>query len=206
MGKYLESFKREKEEVIFESALKVIKEKGFHKARMSDIAREARISYGLVYHYFRNKEDLFEAILKRWWEGLFRLMSELKGSQCDVPRKLRHIITYFFDTYQHHPEMVTIFITEISRSTSNLTHSRLENIKKFMALTDAVIEEGQKKRMLRTDFKARYLTYIFLGALETFVTAMVFVDQKIRGDDQKKRIVESILDVFLNGAKNQKQG
>jgi hypothetical protein len=64
---------------------------------------------------------------------------------------------------------------------------------------------GQNENLIRGDFKARYLTYIFLGALETFVSAMVLADQKIKGDVQKERIAESILEVFLNGAKLQKR-
>ena len=56
MRKDWEEFKKEKQSVIFEAALKVIKEKGFHQARMSDIAEAAGVSYGLVYHYFKNKE------------------------------------------------------------------------------------------------------------------------------------------------------
>lgn len=204
MQKCPDSFKREKEEIIFESALKVIKEKGFHKARMSDIAKEADISYGLVYHYFKSKEDLFDAILNRWWDSLFQLMEKIKRSDDEVPKKLYLIIHHFLDTYQRHPELVNIFITEISRSTSNLTRGRLEHFKKFMHLTDAIIGEGQKKKHLRRDYKKRYLTYIFLGALETFISAMVLVDQKIKGDAQKERIAEGILEVFLNGAKNQK--
>lgn len=87
------SLRKNKEEAIFDAAVRIIKQKGFHKARTSDIANEAGISYGLVYHYYYNKEDLFEA---------------------------------------------------------------------------------------------RYLIYIFLSALETFVSAMVLVDQKIKGDPQKK--------------------
>lgn len=192
--------KKTKEELILKAALKIIKQKGLHRARMADMAKEAGISYGLIYHYFGNKEDLFEAILDRWWTGLFRLMEEIGGSGFDVPKKLNCIIDYFLDTYQAHPELVNIFITEISRSTTNLTSGRLENFKKFMLLTEGVIAEGQKKRILRGDFKARYLTYIFLGALETFVSAMVLVDQKIKDDGQKKRIAESILEVFLKGA------
>jgi TetR/AcrR family fatty acid metabolism transcriptional regulator len=189
----------------FEAALKIIKQKGFHKARMSDIAKEAGISYGLVYHYFKNKEDLFDSIINRWWDGLFKLMANISGdNKYDVHKKLRRIIYYFLDTYQSNHELVNIFITEISRSTTNLTSDRLDRFKKFMSLTQAVMAEGQEKEMLRADFKARYLTYIFLGALETFVSAMVLVDQKIKGDAQKDRIADSILEVFLNGAKRQK--
>ena len=201
MGKSIHSGQKEKEGLIFDAALRVIKERGFHKARMSDIAKEAGISYGLVYHYFKNKEDLFDNILNRWWDGLFLLMDEIIESEESVYDRLRRIILYFFDTYQSHPELVNVFITEISRSTSNLTRIRLEHFIKFMKLTDTLMEKGQKQELLRKDIKARYLTYIFLGAMETFITAMVLVDQKIGKNEQKRRIAEGILEVFLNGAR-----
>jgi TetR/AcrR family fatty acid metabolism transcriptional regulator len=196
-----EAPKREKEAVIFEAALKTIKQKGFHKARMSDIASEAGISYGLVYHYFRNKEDLFDAIIDHWWDGLFHLMDLLKEQDCPVQEKLKQIIAYFLDTYQRDPELMNVFVTEISRSTANLTQQRLEGFKTFLSLTEALIQEGQKKADLREDLRARYLTYIFLGALEAFVSSMVLADELVKNHSQKQRITDTILEVFLNGAR-----
>ncbi|MBW2094641.1 MAG: TetR/AcrR family transcriptional regulator [Deltaproteobacteria bacterium] len=201
-----ETTRKVKEEAIFSAALKTIKEKGFHKTRMSDIAERAGISYGLVYHYFQSKEDLFDALLNRWWKGLFRLLSRIQKSPDPLRKKLAGIIHYFLDTYQREPELVNIFITEISRSTTNLTPERLESFKAFLSSTEQVIQEGQDQGVLRTDFKARYLTNIFLGALETFVSTMVLADQRIKGNTQKQRIAESILEVFLNGAKQQGVG
>ena len=60
---------------------------------------------------------------------------------------------------------------------------------------------AQERKRIRSDFRGRYLTYIFLGAIETFMSAMVLAGQSIEGDDQKQRIASCILDVFLNGAK-----
>ena len=197
--------KRDKEAIILVAALRVIKQKGFHKARMSDIAEEAGISYGLVYHYFNNKEDLFDTILNRWWDGLFGLMENISEGFYDVQGKLRQIIDYFLDTYQKEPELVNIFITEISRSTTNLNSYRLDHFKQSMSLTEKVIAEGQEKQLLRSDVKARYLTFMFLGAIETFLSTMVLVDQKFKGDAQKERIAQSILEVFLNGSKTRKK-
>jgi TetR/AcrR family fatty acid metabolism transcriptional regulator len=205
MKKNPEDPKKIKEGAILDAALRVIKKKGFHKARMADIAREAGISYGLVYHYFKTKEDLFDTILERWWESLFSLMAETRAAEDEVHEKLRRIILFLLDTYQRHPNLVNIFVTEISRSTANLTRKRLERFKGFMTLTEEVIVEGQTRGILRDDFRARYLTYIFLGALETFVSAMVLVDQKIKGDAQKEKIAQSILEVFLNGARSRKK-
>jgi len=205
MKRDLDAVKKEKEGAIFDAALRVIKQRGFHKARMSDIAREAGISYGLVYHYFANKEDLFDAIANRWWTDLFGLMAELEHSEAHVHQKLGRVISYFLDTYHRSPELMNIFITEISRSSTNLTSERLEDFKRFMAETERVITEGQEKGVFRADFKARYLTYIFLGSLEAFVSTMVLADQKIKGDPQKRRIAESILEVFVNGARTQQR-
>jgi TetR/AcrR family fatty acid metabolism transcriptional regulator len=203
MRKGTGGLKMDKQALIFKAALRVIKDNGFHKARMADIAREAGISYGLVYHYFGTKEDLFDAILNRWWDGLFGLMAELRQSKEEVPKKLRRLIHYFLDTYQGQPELVNIFITEISRSTTNLSTKRLDHFKKFMSLTEELISKGQEIGFLRRDTKSRYLTYIFLGALETFVSVMVLADQPFSDEAQKMRIAESILEVFLNGAKRQ---
>ena len=196
-----EANKRGKERIIWDAAVKVIKENGFHKARMSDIAREAGISYGLVYHYYGKKEDLFAAVLNRWWDDLFEVLNELRGTAEEVSAKLRRIIFYFLDSYQERPGLVSIFITQISRSTPNLTPGRMARFQTFMSLTEEIINEGQTRQMLRGDFRARYLTYIFLGALETFVSAMVLAGQKIHGQAQKQRIAECILEVFLNGAR-----
>jgi len=189
-----------KQHLIFEAALKVIREKGLHRARMSDIADRAGISYGLVYHYFRSKEDLFDAVLNRWWDELFALIDAVAGEGDDVRAKLGQVIRYFLDTYQQNPDLTTVFVTEISRSTANLTRDRLQHFKRFFAQMEDIIREGQRSGLLRGDFKARYLTYIFFGAMEAFVSAMVLADQPLSGDAQKEQIVESILTVFWSGA------
>ena len=57
----------ERRRQILEAAIEVFAEKGFHASRVSDIARKAGVAYGLVYHYFRNKEEILRTIfLERW--------------------------------------------------------------------------------------------------------------------------------------------
>ena len=202
MKKDWSEFKKEKQSAIFDSAIKVIREKGFHRMRMVDIAKEAGISYGLVYHYFKNKESLINDILNQWWEELYRFLETVGKEESEFHEKLKKIILYFLDLYQQKPDLMNIFITQISRSSTNLTKTRLDHFKIFIALTEGILTEGQKRGFLRQDFEAPYLTYIFLGALETFITIMVMGNRKIRDDRHKDRITQSILEVFLNGARN----
>lgn len=195
------SNKKDKEAIIFESACRVIREKGFHQARITDIAIDAGISYGLVYHYFKSKGDLFDAILREWWGGLFRMMEQSDLSYALVEEKLGAIVNYFLDQYERRPDLVHIFITEISRSTANLTPDRVQWFKDFMNRTEAIIERAQGEHTLRSDIRARYLTYFFLGALESFISAMVVENQPLKGRSQKQRIAAGLLEVFLNGAR-----
>jgi len=193
--------KKVKEAAIFDAACRVIREKGFHQARITDIAHAAGISYGLVYHYFKSKTDLFDAILKEWWGGLFSMMDRCDAQAASVEEKLAAIVNYFLDQYEKRPDMVHIFVTEISRSSTNLTTPRVEWLRAFMKRTEKIIALGQAQNILRSDVKAFYLTYIFLGAIDSFVSVMVVEKLPLKGRAQKQRIAAALLEVFLNGAR-----
>ncbi|MEI6133772.1 MAG: TetR/AcrR family transcriptional regulator [Desulfomonile sp.] len=197
--------RKDKETVILDAACRVFREKGFHQARITDIAQAAGISYGLVYHYFKSKSDLFDAILKEWWTGLFNLMEKWDNGETSVEDQLAALVAYFLEQYQKKPDLVHIFITEISRSAANLTPARLHWFKMFLSSTEKIMSVGQANKILRTDIKARYLTYIFLGAIESFVSAMVLENQPLRSKAQKLRIAVGLLQVFMNGARPVKQ-
>jgi TetR/AcrR family fatty acid metabolism transcriptional regulator len=194
--------KKEKEAAIFDAACRVIREKGYHQARITDIAQEAGISYGLVYHYFRSKADLFDSILKEWWGGLFAIMDRLENQFAPVEEKLAGIIGYFLDQYEKRPDLVHIFITEISRSSANLTPERKGMFKIFGEKTENIIKDGQSKNVFRMDIRPRYLTYIFLGAMESFISILVLENRPLKGRAQKQRISTALLEVFLTGARS----
>lgn len=198
--------RKDKEAVILESACRVIRERGFHQARITDIAQTAGISYGLVYHYFKSKADLFDAILKEWWTDLFALMEEWESQKSGVEDQLGALVIYFLDQYQKRPDLVHIFITEISRSPSNLTPARLHWFKVFLSKIEGLMSRAQHQKLLRSDIKPRYLTYIFLGAIESFISAMVLENQPLKSRAQKQRIATGLLQVFLNGARPVKPG
>jgi len=193
--------RKDKEAVIFGAACRVIREKGYHQARITDIAQEAGISYGLVYHYFKSKSDLFDAILEEWWTGLFAMMDEWDKNSPGIEERLGATVRYFLDEYEKRPDLVHIFITEISRSSANLTPTRVKWIKLFMDRIESSLAHAQAEEFIRSDIKPRYLMHIFLGAIESFISAMVLENQPLRGRAQKQRISGGLLEVFFNGAR-----
>ncbi|MBA3508965.1 MAG: helix-turn-helix transcriptional regulator, partial [Thermoleophilaceae bacterium] len=57
----------DKRRLILDAAVTVFARKGFHHCRVSDVADEAGVAYGLVYHYFSSKEEILnELFLERW--------------------------------------------------------------------------------------------------------------------------------------------
>jgi len=190
----------EKQETIIKAALEVFCNHGFSKTRMADVARKAGVSYGLVYHYFGSKEVLFDTIVNMWWRALYGVLEEQKASTDDFPKKLIKIVEFFFDTYQDNPNLISIFVTEVSRSSIYRTSRGLEKFRKFFSLCEEIMKQGQDTGFLRNDIKPHYLTYVFLGGIEAFISILVLGKEPLNRS-RKNRAMDAIIKVFLEGAK-----
>jgi TetR/AcrR family fatty acid metabolism transcriptional regulator len=186
--------------MIIDAALEVFRERGYANARMADIARRAGVSYGLVYHYFGSKEVLFNLIVGTWWNDLYSMMEKEKSSNIDFRQKLVHIITFFLDTYIQRPNLISIFVSEVCRSSVYHTEEGLAKFLKFFSLCEEIMLEGQHKGILKDEISPHHLTYIFYGAIETFISVMVLGKEPLTKKRQD-RAVNAILEVFMDGAK-----
>jgi TetR/AcrR family transcriptional regulator, fatty acid metabolism regulator protein len=198
--------KSDREKIIIEAALKVFSTKGYASTRMADIAKEADMSYGLVYHYFENKEKLFDAIVEDWWTGFYDELEMLKQSTITTEAKLVEIIRYILMVYENKPNQLSIFVTEVSRGFVYHADSKgKDKFNKLFSLCKDIMLEGQQRGLLRNDIQANYLTYLFLGAIDTFLSILILGNEKISAGRQK-RFIDGITNVFLHGAAvNQKQ-
>ena len=191
--------KNNKQEIIVDAALEVFRDKGYANTRMADVARRAGVSYGLVYHYFTSKEMLFNVIVEGWWSRLYQMLKDEGVSNTGCREKLENIISFFLDTYAEKQTLVSIFVTEVSRSSVYHTAGGLARFRTFFSLTEEIMEEGQKKGFLRSDMGPHYLTYIFLGAIEAFISIMVLGKEEVTRE-RRDRTINGIIEVFLSGA------
>jgi TetR/AcrR family transcriptional regulator, fatty acid metabolism regulator protein len=192
--------KNDCEKFIIEAALKVFSTKGYASTRMADIAKEADMSYGLVYHYFENKEKLFDAIVEDWWTGFYDELEMLKQSDMTTEEKLVEIIRYILKVYESKPNQLSIFVTEVSRGFVYHADSKgKDKFNKLFSLCKDIMLEGQQRGLLRNDIQANYLTYLFLGAIDTFLSILILGNEKISASRQK-RFIDGITNVFMHGA------
>jgi len=193
--------KSEREKIIINAALKVFSAKGYANTRIADIAKEAGMSYGLAYHYFDTKEKLFDIIVEDWWTGFYDALEILKQStSLSTKEKLVGIIRYILKIYEKNPHQLSIFIAEICRGF--VYHNDRKGKEKFrilFSLCRDIMLEGRQKGELRTDIHAIYLTYLFLGAIDTFLSILILSNEKLTLGRQK-RFTDAIINVFLNGA------
>ncbi len=192
--------KNAKQGIIIDAALNVFREKGYANARMADIARRAGVSYGLVYHYFGSKEVLFEMIVESWWSALYAMMDNEIASGDEIRDKLVNIIEFFLNTYGQRPNLMSIFVSEVCRSSVYHTEEGLSKFLKFFSLCEQIMVQGQEIGYLLKDVPPHHLTYIFYGAIETFISVMVLGKEPLT-KKRHERATSSILHVFIDGAK-----
>ncbi|NLY91762.1 MAG: TetR family transcriptional regulator [Firmicutes bacterium] len=90
-----QQIREERREEILQAALRVFACKGLAAAKISDIAHAAGLSHGLVYHYFRSKNEIFTELVRRAFEaslGVFAYAAQVEGDPWERLRALTETI------------------------------------------------------------------------------------------------------------------
>jgi len=125
--------KRERErrrQQIIVAAKRVFSEKGFSKTTMEDIAKEAELSPGTLYLYFKNKDELYASLSLRILQYLnIRLEDVKKEKKLASGKKIAAIKEALYDVYQFDPMiLINMFHLQSSETLKNLSSPLLENI------------------------------------------------------------------------------
>jgi len=154
------------------AAVRAFARNGYHGCRISDIAEEAGVSHGLVYHYFSSKEQILETIFRDNWGvvavAIGEIASTSNGSAIDEVRK---IVSLMLHSWRRDPEVVRVLVREIARSPQ--LQERIGDFQPgFDALT-RVIERGQQTGEIDPALDARVATFAVWGMIDEVLTAWV---------------------------------
>ena len=69
--------------------MRVFARQGFHTCRVSDIADEAGVAYGLVYHYFQSKDEVLDTLFLERWEVMLEAIREIDAHARTGAREAR---------------------------------------------------------------------------------------------------------------------
>ena len=178
------------------AAIRVFAQKGFHDARVGDIAKEAGVAHGLLYHYFSSKEEVLETIFRETWVSLEREVVRIEGSGAPLREQLRRFSTIFLGSWLMTPSLVRVMIHEVGRSPE--VSSRVGELREVFVRLRAMIESARERGEVRADADSQLATWVFYGALEQILTGWA-MGQLRSEDEDVDRAVAEVVDVFATG-------
>ena len=161
----------DKRKLILAAAIRVFAEHGYHGSRVGDIAEDAGVAHGLLYHYFASKEDVLRTIFVENWGELIARFRAVEASDEPAADKLEGIAKILLRTWRNDPALVTVMVREVARSQQ--LQAQVTEVREAFAIVERVIEEGQAQGTFRGDVDARLASWIFYGGLEEVLTGWV---------------------------------
>jgi TetR/AcrR family fatty acid metabolism transcriptional regulator len=185
----------DKRRVILDGAVRAFARQGFHTSRVSDIADEAGVAYGLVYHYFTSKDEILHTLFLERWDILLRAIRDTDARDEPARDKLGAISSFIVESYARDPELMQVIIVEVTRAASTFGRTHLAKIREAYDLIAHIVRRAQEQGEFRTDITAEFAALAFYGAIEQVLTGWIF--DLIPGDPEhleeaKELIVETI--------------
>jgi AcrR family transcriptional regulator len=184
---------REKRRLILRAAITVFARSGYHTSRVADVAKEAGVAYGLVYHYFGSKEDLLETIFRRTWTRMLEAVEEVEREGASARDQLAAVARIVLGAWQVDPDLVRVLVREVARSPQ--LGREVDEIAHAFAALERIVVRGQGRGELRSDVNPRLAAWVLYGALEEILTGWVF--ERLPADaadvEQAEQTVVSLL-------------
>ena len=186
----------DKRTLILDAAIRVFAEHGYHRARVGDIAEDAGVAHGLLYHYFASKDEVLRTIFVENWGELIGRFRAVDDSDEPAPEKLEGIAKILLRTWRNDPALVTVMVREVARSQQ--LQAQVDDVREAFAIVQRVIEAGQTEGTIRPDVDARLASWLFYGGLEEVLTGWV-LGQLPDGEDDVARAEWTAIELALHG-------
>jgi AcrR family transcriptional regulator len=180
--------------LILDAAVRVFARQGFHACRVSDIADEAGVAYGLVYHYFDSKEQVLNELFSERWSLLLAAIEETDG-EMPARRRLAGVAGFIVDSYRHDPELMKVIVVEVTRAANTFGRTHLAKIREAYTQIAGIVARAQNTGVFRDQITPEFAALAFYGLIEQVLTGWIFDSEAVADEDlerAKALIVETI--------------
>jgi TetR/AcrR family transcriptional regulator, fatty acid metabolism regulator protein len=181
---------------ILHAAVKVFARSGFHTSRVGDIAEEAGVAYGLVYHYFKSKGELLETIFRDTWTQMLARVREVESSGVPASEQVRQVTALLLRTWRRDPDLVRVLVREVTRSPH--LQQEIEEITQAMQALEGIIRRGQERGEFRSELDPKLAAVVWYGALDEILTGWV-LDQLPDKDEDIAKAEQNIHRLLVDG-------
>lgn len=177
---------------ILDAAVRVFARSGYAGCRVADVAEEAGVAYGLVYHYFSSKEQLLGAISADAWQEVAAAVARAREREATARGRLSYVTHFLLAASERQPDLVRVLIREVARS-PHLERQSAEVECVFDAIA-AVIAAGQEAGELRRDVDPAVAAVVYFGAVDELLTRIVSGSQVVSAESAEHAVVAIIGD------------
>jgi TetR/AcrR family transcriptional regulator, fatty acid metabolism regulator protein len=188
----------DKRRVILDAAIRVFARQGFHTCRVSDIADEAGVAYGLVYHYFSSKDQILDTLFLERWNIMLAAIAEADRSELPPREKLAAVAAFIVDSYGHDPDLMKVIVVEVTRAANTFGRTHLAKIQQAYAGIAAIVDSGQRGGDFRPAVDADLAAQAFYGLIEQVLTGWIFGGETVPRSELDRRKAE-IVDTICGG-------
>lgn len=193
----------EKRRAILDAAVRVFAERGFNHCRVSDIADEAGVAYGLVYHYFKSKDGILDEVFLERWGLMLDVIQNAHDDETLTPReKLTKVATFIVESYARQPDVMQVVIVEVTRQANTFGRRHWAKIQEGHAGIARIVATAQDRGELRPDIPPELAGIVFYGGIEQLLTAWIF-DLMPSEPENRNAAVAALIETILGGLQPQ---
>ena len=186
----------EKRRVLLDAAVRVFARKGYHACRVGDIAKEAGVAHGLLYHYFASKEEVLETVFRETWGMLLEAVRGVESTGDPAREQLRKVAAIVLRSWHRQPDLIRVLVREVTRSPH--IQREIDEIQQAFAALERIVRTGQEAGDFRAGIDARFAGWIFYGALDELLTGWV-LGQLPDSEEDVERAVQTVVEVVCAG-------
>jgi TetR/AcrR family transcriptional regulator, fatty acid metabolism regulator protein len=189
----------DKRRQLLDAAVRVFARKGFHASRVGDIAEEAGVAHGLLYHYFKSKDQVLEAVFHENWSILIARIESVEETDEPAADQIRHIAAIVLRTWLHLPDVVRVVIQEFGRSPE--LGERIGELTLPIDALQRVIALGIERGEFRKDIDPAFAATVVYGSIDELLTAWVL--GRLPSDEEAvARAEQTLVEVILLGLRD----
>jgi len=192
---------------ILRSAARLFSRQGYNETAMKDIADDVGIAVGTIYLYYRNKEDLLAGIYQHSSALLLKRITDKIGGRTDPLEKYVIYLTDSIDYAYDHPDFFLIVFVDLRRKEIELPQRpAFSNFRKFLALGESLLEEGQAAGRFTASLPAAQLNLGIVAMWVGLVLTRVLEPAFRGGAEDRREIIEIVRSTVLDGILSPSQG
>jgi TetR/AcrR family fatty acid metabolism transcriptional regulator len=181
---------------IISAATKVFAKKGFFTARISDIAKEAKVADGTIYLYFNNKYDILLSVFEEEVGKIVENTEKLLRVEPDPRKQLEIFACQHLMAMKKNRHLAEVIQIELRQTHKIIKDYRDNKFSKYTGVIAEIIKHGQKTGVYRPDIKPDLAKRVFFGALDEISRVW---NASLETNYTVEEIANETLSIFLSG-------